>query len=85
MGDLRTGCTREIIELLHREYGGKLRIFGSIIPLSIRAAESSAGKIRLSSSERSDDRERAQEVPLVELFAFKSHPFHVTDDVSTPI
>ena len=50
--------------------------------------KSSAGKIQLSSyedlfqtsSERSDDRERVQEVPLVELFAFKSHPFHVADD-----
>lgn len=42
MADMRTVYTREIIELLHNEYGGKLRIFDSIIPLSIRAAESSA-------------------------------------------
>lgn len=50
--------------------------------------KSSAGKIQLSSyedlfqtsSEKADDRERVQEVPLVELFAFKSHPFRVKDD-----
>lgn len=42
MADMRTVYTREVIELLHNEYGGKLRIFDSIIPLSIRAAESSA-------------------------------------------
>ena len=50
--------------------------------------KSSASKIQLSSykdlfqtgSEKSDDWERVQEVPLVELFAFKSHPFHVKDD-----
>jgi len=50
--------------------------------------KSSASKIQLSSyedlfqtdSEKADDRERVQEVPLVELFAFKNHPFHVTND-----
>ena len=42
MVDMRTNYSREIIDLLHSEYGGKLRIFSSIIPLSIRAAESSA-------------------------------------------
>ena len=42
MADMRTNYSREIIDLLHSEYGGKLRIFSSIIPLSIRAAESSA-------------------------------------------
>lgn len=34
--------SRDIIELLHNAYDGKLRIFNSIIPLSIRAAETSA-------------------------------------------
>lgn len=50
--------------------------------------KSSAGKIQLSSyedlfqtsSERSDERERVQEVPLSELFSFKGHPFQVKDD-----
>ncbi len=42
MADMRTNYSREIIDLLHSEYGGKLRIFSSIIPQSIRAAESSA-------------------------------------------
>ena len=42
MADLRTNFSRDIIELLHRVYDGKLRIFNSIIPLSIRAAETSA-------------------------------------------
>ncbi len=42
MADLRTNYSREIIELLRNTYGEKLRIFDSIIPLSIRAAETSA-------------------------------------------
>ena len=42
MADMRTIYTREIIELLHSEYDGKLHIFNRIIPLSIRVAESSA-------------------------------------------
>lgn len=42
MADLRTNFSRDIIELLHSAYDGKLRIFNSIIPLSIRAAETSA-------------------------------------------
>ena len=42
MADMRTNYSREIVELLHSTYGGKLRIFDSIIPLSIRAAETSA-------------------------------------------
>lgn len=42
MADLRTNYSKEIIELLHSAYDGKLRIFNSIIPLSIRAAETSA-------------------------------------------
>lgn len=42
MADMRTNYSREIVELLRRMYGGKLRIFNSIIPLSIRAAETSA-------------------------------------------
>lgn len=42
MADMRTNYSREIIELLRSTYGEKLRIFESIIPLSIRAAETSA-------------------------------------------
>lgn len=42
MADMRTSYSREIVELLHSAYDGKLRIFESIIPLSIRAAETSA-------------------------------------------
>lgn len=50
--------------------------------------KSSAGKIKLASyddlfqtgREKTDDRERIQEVPLTELFPFKDHPFQVRDD-----
>ena len=42
MADIRTTYSREIIDLLRDSYGDKLRIFSSIIPLSIRAAETSA-------------------------------------------
>lgn len=42
MADMRTNYSREIIDLLRRTYGSRLRIFDSIIPLSIRAAETSA-------------------------------------------
>lgn len=42
MADMRTNYTKDIIELLHTNYGDKIRIFKSIIPLSIRAAETSA-------------------------------------------
>ncbi len=42
MADMRTNYSREIIDLLRSTYGSKLRIFESIIPLSIRAAETSA-------------------------------------------
>ena len=42
MADMRTNYSKEIIELLRDTYGDKLRIFDSIIPLSIRAAETSA-------------------------------------------
>lgn len=42
MADMRTNYAKEIVELLHNTYGGKLRIFDSIIPLSVRAAETSA-------------------------------------------
>ena len=42
MADMRTNYTKDIIELLRDNYGGKLRIFNSVIPLSIRAAETSA-------------------------------------------
>ena len=42
MADMRTNYSREIISLLRDTYGDKLRIFDTIIPLSIRAAETSA-------------------------------------------
>lgn len=42
MADMRTTYTREIIGMLRSTYGDKLRIFDSVIPLSIRAAETSA-------------------------------------------
>ena len=42
MADMRTNYSREIVELLRNTYGNNLRIFDSIIPLSIRAAETSA-------------------------------------------
>lgn len=42
MADMRTTYSREIIEMLHKAYDTQLRIFSSIIPLSIRAAETSA-------------------------------------------
>lgn len=46
MADMRTNYARDIVEILHKTYDGKLRIFESIIPLSVRAAETSAeGKI----------------------------------------
>jgi len=39
MVDRRTHYSRDIIELLRKEYGSNIRIFDSIIPMSIRAAE----------------------------------------------
>ncbi len=42
MAGMRTNYPQEIIELLRNTYGEKLRIFDSIIPLSIRAAETNA-------------------------------------------
>ena len=42
MADMRTNYARDIVELLHDTYDGRIRIFGSIIPLSVRAAETSA-------------------------------------------
>ncbi len=42
MADMRTNYARDIVELLHSTYDGKLRIFDSIIPMSVRASESSA-------------------------------------------
>jgi chromosome partitioning protein len=38
----RTNFSKDIISLLHDTYGGKLRIFENNIPLSVRAAETSA-------------------------------------------
>ena len=42
MADMRTNYAKDIVEILHKTYDGKLRIFDSIIPLSVRAAETSA-------------------------------------------
>ncbi len=42
MADMRTNYSREIVDLLRSAYGSGVRIFDSIIPLSIRAAETSA-------------------------------------------
>ena len=42
MADMRTNYAKDIVELLHATYDGKLHIFDSIIPLSVRAAETSA-------------------------------------------
>ena len=42
MADMRTNYSREIVKLLQDAYGNNVRIFDSIIPLSIRAAETSA-------------------------------------------
>ena len=66
MADMRTNYSREIVELLRGSYGSELRIFESIIPRSIRAAEISG--------------ELVEKVSLTELFPFKDHPFQVRDD-----
>ncbi len=42
MADMRTNYTKDIINLLHDTYGEHMRIFNSIIPFSVRAAETSA-------------------------------------------
>ena len=42
MADMRTNYSREILELLHSTYGDNIKIFETIIPTSIRAAETSA-------------------------------------------
>ncbi len=42
MADMRTAYSRDIVKMLHSAYGEKLRIFDTIIPRSIRAAETSA-------------------------------------------
>lgn len=42
MVDMRTNYAKDIISLLHESYGQKIKIFESIIPLSVRAAEISA-------------------------------------------
>ena len=42
MADMRTNYSRDIVELLRSTYGESVRIFDSISPLSIRAAETRA-------------------------------------------
>jgi chromosome partitioning protein len=42
MVDARTNFTRDIIAMIETAYGGKIRIFESAIPFSVRAAESGA-------------------------------------------
>jgi len=47
MVDRRTIFTRDIISLVEKAYGGKIRIFGEHIPHSVRAAESTAQGISI--------------------------------------
>ncbi len=47
MADMRTTYSQEIVELLRGTYGGKLKIFDTVIPRSIRAAETSAEGISI--------------------------------------
>jgi ATPases involved in chromosome partitioning len=42
MADMRTNYTKDIIQLLHETYDGRIPIFNNIIPMSVRAAETSA-------------------------------------------
>lgn len=42
MADMRTNYAKEIVELLHTTYDAHMHIFNSIIPRSVRAAETSA-------------------------------------------
>lgn len=42
MVDIRTNYARDISSLLMETYGGRIRIFDSVIPISVRAAETSA-------------------------------------------
>lgn len=42
MADMRTTYAKDIVKLLHENYDGHVRIFSSIIPMSVRAAETSA-------------------------------------------
>ena len=42
MADMRTNYAKDIVGLLHSTYDGKLRVFDSIIPMSVRVAETSA-------------------------------------------
>lgn len=42
MADMRTNYAKDIVELLHNTYDGKLRGFDSIIPMSVRVAKTSA-------------------------------------------
>jgi chromosome partitioning protein len=42
MLDGRTNFAKEIVALIENTYGGQIRIFGSMIPFSVRAAESGA-------------------------------------------
>ncbi len=47
MVDSRTVYAREIIELVKENYGESLRIFDTMIPFSVRAAETSAAGISI--------------------------------------
>ena len=42
MADMRTNYARSIVEILHQNYDEHVRIYDSIIPMSVRAAETSA-------------------------------------------
>jgi chromosome partitioning protein len=47
MVDTRTNFTKEIIAMIEQTYGGKIRIFESAIPFSVRAAESGAAGVSI--------------------------------------
>lgn len=47
MVDMRTNYTKDIVNKVHEAYGGNVGIFESVVPLSIRAAETSAEGISI--------------------------------------
>lgn len=47
MVDSRTNYAREISSLLVENYGDKVKIYDSVIPISVRAAETSAAGISI--------------------------------------
>lgn len=47
MADMRTNFTKDIIRLVNETYANKLRVFKSVVPLSVRASETSAEGISI--------------------------------------